>query len=54
MIDVKNPEFIEPKLLSEIEAVNLIYEIAKFPEIVYRTQTSLEACILVNYLFGLW
>lgn len=51
---VKNTEFVEPKLLAEIDAVNLIHEIARFPEIVYRTQTSLEACILVNYLFGLW
>lgn len=53
IICVKNPEFVEPKLLAEAEALNLIHEIARFPEIVQKTQTSLEACILVNYLFGL-
>lgn len=43
-----------PELLSETEADNLIFEIARFPEMIYRSEHSLESCHLVNYLFGLW
>lgn len=42
-----------PELLSETEAQNLIFEIAKFSEMIYRSEDTLESCYLVNYLFGL-
>lgn len=39
--------------LKEIEALNLIVEIARFEEVLEGCIDGLEACYLVNYLFGL-
>lgn len=51
--NIAPPEIIDIKYLQEPEAVNLIYEIAKFDEVLLKSRESLESCILVNYLFGL-
>lgn len=42
-----------PELLQEPEAINLIYEIDRFAEVLYKSLDTLEACYLVNYLFTL-
>ncbi len=47
------PESVNLELLSEPEAQNLIFEICRYSEVIHKSQESLEACILVNYLFGL-
>lgn len=39
--------------LDEPEAYELLNEIARFPQILWQAKEQLEACILVNYLFGL-
>uniref|UniRef100_T1GCA1 Probable arginine--tRNA ligase, mitochondrial n=1 Tax=Megaselia scalaris TaxID=36166 RepID=T1GCA1_MEGSC len=39
--------------LKEVEALNLIVEIARFEEVLEGCIDGLEACNLVNYLFGL-
>lgn len=36
------------------DAMDLIYELARFEQSVWQSKEQLEACILVNYLFGLW
>lgn len=43
-----------PELLQEPEAVKLMYDIARFPEVIHKTQDTLESCTLVMYLFDLW
>ena len=40
--------------LREPEAENLIFEILKYSEAIITCHDNLEACGLVNYLFGLW
>lgn len=40
-------------LLREPEAEQLIFELARYEEIVFRAQHTLEPCVLVNYLFSL-
>lgn len=44
---------VDPNLLTEAEAAALIVEIARFHEILIRSEEQLEACVLVNYLFHL-
>lgn len=45
---------IDIALLSEPEAQRLIFEILRYPEIILGCTDAMEACGLVNYLFGLW
>lgn len=45
------PQF---KHLNEPIAKELLYEIARFEQSIWQASQQLEACILVNYLFGLW
>lgn len=47
-------EKIDLNLLQELEAKRLIFEILRYPETIYNCVETLEACGLVNYLFGLW
>lgn len=47
------PETVDIKYLQEPEALSLVYELGRFEEVLYATKESLEACILVNYLFCL-
>lgn len=47
-------ETLNLELLQEPEAQRLIFEVARYPEIIYNCTESLESCGLVNYLFGLW
>lgn len=54
VVDIERASLCDPKYLAEPEALQLIYEIAKYPEIIYKCQSTLEAYILVNYLFSLW
>ena len=49
-----NPKKIAPQLILEPEATILIRELARFQEILYRSNEQLEACLLVTYLFHLW
>ncbi|XP_058465421.1 probable arginine--tRNA ligase, cytoplasmic isoform X2 [Malaya genurostris] len=42
-----------PLLLSEKEAIDLVFEIAKFDAILIESMERKEACVLVNYLFQL-
>lgn len=46
-------EQCQPKLLPEPEALHLICEIANYDGILTEAADKQEACILVNYLFGL-
>ncbi|KAJ3663111.1 hypothetical protein Zmor_007420 [Zophobas morio] len=48
-----NPKKIAPQLILEPEATILIRELARFQEILYRSNEQLEACLLVTYLFHL-
>lgn len=41
-------------LLVEPDAEHLLFELARYDEILLRAQHSLEPCVLVNYLFALW
>lgn len=41
------------ELLGEPEAEQLIFELARFEEVLLRTQHTLEPCVLVKYLFSL-
>lgn len=50
---VKPAEECLPNLLIEPEAVNLIFEIDRFSEVLYKSLDTLDACYLVNYLFML-
>lgn len=43
-----------PELLLEPDAQNLIYCIARYPEIVLRAKDAFEPCTLVKYCFELW
>uniref|UniRef100_A0A1I8NHV0 Probable arginine--tRNA ligase, mitochondrial n=1 Tax=Musca domestica TaxID=7370 RepID=A0A1I8NHV0_MUSDO len=51
-IDLNNIN-TDPNCLKEPEALDVLNEIAKYPQILWQTKEQLEACILVNYLFGL-
>ncbi|XP_065084628.1 uncharacterized protein ArgRS-m [Ochlerotatus camptorhynchus] len=42
-----------PELLPEVEALNLICELANYDAALTEAAEKQEACILVNYLFGL-
>ncbi|XP_062564189.1 uncharacterized protein LOC134227020 [Armigeres subalbatus] len=46
-------ETCHPELLPEAEALNLICEIANYDGVLADAADKQEACILVNYLFGL-
>ncbi|XP_017057100.1 probable arginine--tRNA ligase, mitochondrial [Drosophila ficusphila] len=35
------------------EALDLLYELARFDQTIWQSKEQLEACVLVNYLFGL-
>lgn len=50
----KEADKINLELLQEPEAQRLIFEILRYPETIQNCSESLEACGLVNYLFGLW
>ncbi|KAK7067083.1 hypothetical protein SK128_025291 [Halocaridina rubra] len=41
------------RYLTEMAAINLVREIARFDEVLVETYNELEPCILVNYLFKL-
>lgn len=41
-------------MLREPQAEQLLLEIARFEDVLARSEESLEACVLVVYLFGLW
>ena len=43
----------DPSLLTETSAEELIFHIAKFDEVVAKSHTLLEPCLLVHYLFNL-
>lgn len=51
---VEEAKLLNLNLLTEPEAQNLIYEILKYSETILHCNDTLEACGLVNYLFGLW
>lgn len=51
-INLDNVE-ISPEYLKEPETLDLLSEIAKYPQILWQAKEHLEACILVNYLFAL-
>ncbi|XP_073827739.1 arginyl-tRNA synthetase, mitochondrial [Musca autumnalis] len=51
-IDLCNVDF-QSIYLQEPEALDVLTEIAKYPQILWQAKEHLEACILVNYLFGL-
>ncbi|KAH8369380.1 hypothetical protein KR009_009244, partial [Drosophila setifemur] len=36
-----------------IDALDVLYELARFDQCVWQSKEQLEACVLVNYLFGL-
>ncbi|XP_070137399.1 probable arginine--tRNA ligase, mitochondrial [Drosophila bipectinata] len=36
-----------------LEALDLVYELARFDQNVWQSKEQLETCVLVNYLFGL-
>lgn len=50
---VEEAEELNLQLLQEPEAQRLIFEILRYPETILNCTESLEACGLVNYLFGL-
>ena len=50
---VEPAKLFDVKLLSEPIAQQLVFELAKYSEILLKCQVTLEACILVNYLFQL-
>lgn len=54
LTSIVEAEILNLKLLQEPEAQKLIFEILRYPEVIYNCAESLEACGLVNYLFGLW
>lgn len=43
-----------PQILDEPEVIILLKELAKFHDILYRSNEQLEAHILCIYLFHLW
>ena len=51
---VDQSKYVNSDALQEPEAKRLIFEILRYPEAIYSCTESLEACGLVNYLFGLW
>lgn len=46
-------ENIDLGLLQEPEAQRLLFEILRYPEVIYDCTKTLESCGLVNYLFGI-
>lgn len=44
----------EGALLKQPEAVQLVVDIARFEDALDKADRELEACVVVNYLFGLW
>lgn len=42
------------RLLREPEAEQLLFEMARYGDVLARSELQLEACVLVVYLFGLW
>lgn len=46
-------ENIDLRLLQEPEAQRLLFEILRYPEVIYDCTNTLESCGLVNYLFGI-
>lgn len=44
----------EGALLKQPEAVQLVVDIARFEDALGKADRELEACVVVNYLFGLW
>ncbi|XP_017142421.1 probable arginine--tRNA ligase, mitochondrial [Drosophila miranda] len=36
-----------------VDALDLLYELARFDQCIWQSKEQLEACVLVNYLFGL-
>ncbi|XP_013108976.2 probable arginine--tRNA ligase, mitochondrial [Stomoxys calcitrans] len=46
-------ENLAMECLKEPEALDLLNELAKYPQILWQAKENLEACILVNYLFGI-
>lgn len=36
------------------DALDLLYELARLDQTIWQSKQQLEACVLVNYLFGLW
>lgn len=51
---IANSSDSRTSLLVEPDAEQLIFELARYDEILFRAQHTLEPCVLVNYLFGLW
>jgi arginyl-tRNA synthetase len=51
---IKEADELNLELLQEPEAKRLILEILRYPEVIINSNETLEACGLVNYLFGLW
>lgn len=51
LLDDFEPSF---KHLAEPEAWHLINELSRYPQVLWHAKQQLEACVLVNYLFGLW
>ncbi|XP_059060149.1 probable arginine--tRNA ligase, mitochondrial [Achroia grisella] len=47
------PDTCEPKCLPEEVIGEVVAELAKFEDILYRSHEEYEACIIVNYLFRL-
>lgn len=50
---VEYTRLINTRFLTEMVAINLIREIARFDEVLIETYKDLEPCVLVNYLFKL-
>lgn len=42
------------EMLREPEAERLLFEMARYADVLERSEETLEACVLVVYLFGLW
>lgn len=47
-------ETCRPELLLEPEAINLIYCIARYPQIMLQAKDTHEPCALVKYCYELW
>lgn len=51
---VEEAKSLDLKLVEEPHAQRLIFEILRYPEVIFNCADSLESCGLVNYLFVLW
>lgn len=47
-VQVCKPEFLE-----QPDVTALVRELARFPDVLYKAQSQMEACVLVTYLFHL-